>query len=53
MKHLLGIAVVLMVVGAGMLVADFGAPGLWIGVITVGMALTTINLTRGRHGVTP
>jgi hypothetical protein len=51
MTLLLGVAVALMVVGAVMLVAGFGAPALWIGVVTVGIALTAIDLTRGRHGV--
>ena len=51
MKPLLGVAVALMLIGAVMLVADFGAPALWIGGITVGIALTAIELTRGRRRV--
>lgn len=51
MTLLLGLAVALMVIGAVLLVAGFGAPALWIGVVTVGIALTAIDRTRGRHGV--
>ena len=50
MTPVLVLAVALMLVGAVMLVADFGAPALWIGVVTVGIALTAIERTRGRHG---
>jgi hypothetical protein len=42
-------AVVLMVMGAIMLIADIGAPGLWIAVVTVGIALVAIDRTRSRH----
>jgi len=51
MKPVLGLAVALMLIGAVMLVAGFGAPAVWIGVITVGIALTAIEITRGRHSV--
>ena len=51
MGPLLGLAVVLMLIGAVMLVAGSGAPALWFGVITVGIALTIFR-ARGRHGVT-
>ena len=51
MKPLLGLAVALMLIGALMLVAGFGAPALWISVITVGIALTAIEITRSRHSV--
>jgi hypothetical protein len=43
------IAAVLMVMGAIMLIAGIGAPGLWIGVVTVGIALVGIDRTRTRH----
>ena len=51
MKPLLGLAVALMLIGAVTLVAGFGAPALWISVITVGIALTAIEITRSHHGV--
>lgn len=51
MKPLLWIAVALMLIGAVMLIADYGAPALWIGGITVGIALTAIELNRARHTV--
>ena len=38
-------------IGAVMLVAGFGAPALWMSVITVGIALTAIEITRSRHSV--
>jgi hypothetical protein len=42
-------AVVLMVMGAIMLIAGIGAPGLWIAVVAVGIALVAIDRTRSRH----
>jgi hypothetical protein len=39
MKPLIWLAVVLMLTGGAMLVADIGAAGLWIAVIAVGIAL--------------
>ena len=51
MTPLLGLAVALMLIGAVMLVAGFGATALWIGVVTVGIALTVIEISRGRHSV--
>jgi hypothetical protein len=43
------IAVVLMLMGAVMLIAGIGAPGLWIAVVTVGIAVVVIDRTRRRH----
>jgi hypothetical protein len=43
---LLWIAVPLMLLGAGMLVAGFGAPALWIAVVTVGIALVVIGRVK-------
>jgi len=43
------IAVVLMLMGAVMLIAGIGAPGLWIAVVTVGIALVVIDRTRSGH----
>ena len=44
MKSLLPwIAVPLLLLGAGMLIAGIGAPGAWIAVITVGIALVVIG----------
>jgi hypothetical protein len=48
MTPLVWIAVVLMLMGAVMLIAGIGAPGLWIAVVTVGIALV-IDRTRSRH----
>jgi hypothetical protein len=49
MTVLVWIAVALMVAGAVMLVAGIGAPGLWIAVVTVGIAVVVIDRTRRRH----
>jgi hypothetical protein len=46
MTPLVWMAVVLMVMGAVMLIAGIGAPGLWIAVVTVGIALVAIDRTR-------
>ena len=43
------IAVVLMLMGAVMLMAGIGAPGLWIAVVTVGIVLVVIDRTRSRY----
>ena len=51
MTPLVWIAVVLMVVGAVMLIAGIGAPGLWIAVVTIGIAVVVIDQTRRRHRV--
>jgi hypothetical protein len=48
MTAILVIAVVLMLGGALMLVADVGAWALWIGVITIGIALVAIDRMRHR-----
>jgi hypothetical protein len=45
------IAVALMLIGAVMLVADIGAPALWIAVITVGIALVAIDRIRARRSL--
>ena len=45
------IAVVLTLMGAVMLIAGIGAPGLWIAVVTVGIALVVIDRTRSRHSL--
>jgi hypothetical protein len=44
------IAVALMLTGAVMLVADVGVAGLWIAVITIGIALVAIDAYRQRQG---
>ena len=44
------ISVTLLLTGAALLVADVGAPGLWIAVITVGIALVAIDGYRRREG---
>ena len=49
MAPLVCMAVVLMVMGAVMLIAGIGAPGRWIAVVTVGIALVVIDRTRSRH----
>jgi len=43
------IAVALMLIGAVMLVADVGVAGLWIAVITIGIALVAIDAYRQRQ----
>jgi hypothetical protein len=40
-----------MFIGAVMLVADIGAPALWIAVITIGIALVVIDRIRVRRGL--
>jgi hypothetical protein len=49
MTPLVWIAVVLMLLGAVMLIAGIGAPGLWIAVVAVGIALFVIDRSQGRH----
>ena len=44
------IAAALMLVGAVMLIAGFGVPGLWISVITIGIALMVIDAYLHRQG---
>ena len=44
MRSLLWIAIPLMLVGAGMLIAGVGAAGLWIAVIAIGIAMVAIYL---------
>ncbi len=44
------IAAALMLVGAVMLIAGFGVPGLWISVITIGIALMVIDAYRHARG---
>jgi hypothetical protein len=51
MTPLMWIAAALMVVGAVMLVAGVGTPGLWIAVASVGIALLVIGRNRTRHRV--
>jgi hypothetical protein len=45
------VAVALLLLGAVMLATSVGAAGLWIAVITVGIALVVIDQRRGRHRV--
>lgn len=52
MKPLPWIAVPLLLVGAVMLVAGIGAPGLWIAAIAVGVALVVIG-RRNRGSTLP
>jgi hypothetical protein len=51
MRPVLWIAIALLLVGAILLVAGVGAAGLWIGVITVGIALVAVDRARGRHSL--
>jgi hypothetical protein len=48
-QPLIWIAVALMLTGAVLLVADVGAAGLWIALITVGIALVATDGYRRRH----
>ena len=51
MRHALTwVAVVLLLTGATLLVAGVGAPGLWIAVITIGIALVAIDGYQRRQG---
>jgi hypothetical protein len=47
------IAVALLLTGAVLLVAGVGATGLWIAVITVGIALVVMDGYRRRRGQRP
>ena len=49
MKLVLWVAALLMLVGAVMLIVGYGASGLWISVITVGIAVVAVDLYRDRH----
>jgi hypothetical protein len=49
-QTLLLIAAALMLIGAVLLMAGIGAPGLWITVITLGIALVALDSYRSRHG---
>jgi hypothetical protein len=49
MTLMVWIAVALMVVGAVMLIAGIGAPGLWIAAVTVDIAVVVIDRARRRH----
>ncbi len=49
MKYLDWIAVPILLLGAAMLLADIGASGLWIAVITVGIALVAVDAYRRTH----
>lgn len=42
------VAVILMLTGAVMLLADIGASGLWIAIIAVGIALVALSRGGGR-----
>jgi len=50
MKTLLmiSVAVILMLTGAAMLLADIGASALWIATIAVGIALVAMSRSGGR-----
>jgi hypothetical protein len=45
------IATALMLLAAAMLVADIGAPGLWIAVVTVGIAVVVVGQRRDRKSL--
>jgi hypothetical protein len=51
MAAFLWIDAALMLTGAVMLIADIGAPALWIAVITVGIALVLIDRIRASRGL--
>ena len=48
-QPLIWIAVAMLLCGAVLLVADVGAAGLWIVVITIGIALVATDGYRRRH----
>jgi membrane-bound ClpP family serine protease len=49
-QPLIWIAVLLMLAGAVMLVVDVGAPGLWIGLVGLGIALVVVGAYRRNEG---
>jgi hypothetical protein len=49
-QPLIWIAIPLLLVGAVLLVTDVGVAGLWIAVITVGIALVVTEAYRRRQG---
>ena len=49
MKPLLWLAASLLLLAASMLIAGIGEAGLWIAVVTVGVALVAIEVLRSRH----
>src|SRR5690349_17409371 len=49
-QPLIWIAVVLMLTGAVLLVLGVGAAGIWIAVVTVGIALVAVDGCRHRRG---
>jgi hypothetical protein len=49
MRYLDWIAVPMLLLGAAMLLVDIGAPGLWIAVIAVGIALVAIDAYGRKH----
>ena len=49
MSLLMWITAALLLVAAAMLVAGVGAPGLWIAVIAVGIAVVAIERVRRRN----
>jgi hypothetical protein len=51
MPAFIWIAVALMLIGAVLLVADIGAPALWIAVITIGIAMVAIDRIRARRSL--
>ena len=50
MSPMLWVAAVVMLIGAGMLVADVGAAALWIALIAIGVAVVVIAQVRDRAG---
>jgi hypothetical protein len=50
-RPIVWIGVTLLLLGAVMLLASVEAAGLWIAVITVGIALVVIYELRGRHSL--
>jgi hypothetical protein len=53
MRPIVWVAVALLLLGAIMLLAGVGAAGLWIAVITVGIALVVIYGRRRHHSLNP
>ncbi len=49
-QPLIWMAAALMLIGAVMLILGVGAAGLWIAVITVGIAIVAIDRYRHDHG---
>jgi hypothetical protein len=49
MRVIAWMAALLLLVAAAMLISGIGAPGLWIAVVTIGIAMVAIDIARAHH----